>query len=110
MLLLLFLAHALSMNNHPVPGLVLDWRAFADSCADINNCRKLFDIIWGCLATIFACTWLSVHPNVPPPDQSPLALLWGRLKMMLIAVIAPEVMVGFAARQFFTAWWYSKSE
>ncbi|KAJ7862496.1 hypothetical protein B0H14DRAFT_2575385 [Mycena olivaceomarginata] len=28
--------------------------------------------------------------------------------MMLIAVIAPEVMVGFAARQFFTAWWYSK--
>lgn len=85
MLLLLFLAHALSMNNHPVPGLVLDSRASADSCADINNCRKLFDIIWGCLATIFACSWVSVHPNVPPPDQSQLALLWGRLKMMLIA-------------------------
>ncbi|KAJ7700433.1 kinase-like domain-containing protein [Mycena rosella] len=80
----------------------------ADSCDDINNCRKLFDIIWGCLTTIFACTWVSVHPNVPPPDQSWLALLWRRLKMMLIAVLAPELIVGFAARQFFGAWKFSK--
>jgi hypothetical protein len=28
--------------------------------------------------------------------------------MMLIAVIAPEVMVGFAARQFFFARWFSR--
>jgi hypothetical protein len=42
-----------------------------------------------------------VHPNVPAPNQSQLALFWRRLKMMLIAVIAPEIMVGFAARQFF---------
>ncbi|KAF8193827.1 hypothetical protein K438DRAFT_1513959, partial [Mycena galopus ATCC 62051] len=65
--------------------------------------RKLFDIIWGCLATIFACTWMSVHPNVPPPDQSRFALLSGRLKMMLFGIIAPEVMVGFAARQYLGA-------
>ncbi|KAJ7257597.1 hypothetical protein C8J57DRAFT_1027823, partial [Mycena rebaudengoi] len=69
--------------------------------------RKLFDIIWGCFVTIFACTWVSVHPNVPPPNQGPLTLLWRRLKMMLIAIIAPEVMVGFAARQFFTSRWYA---
>ncbi|KAJ7187673.1 hypothetical protein GGX14DRAFT_383417 [Mycena pura] len=53
-----------------------------------------------CLATIFACTWMSVHPNVPPPDQSWLALFWRRLRMMLIGIIAPEAMMGFAARQF----------
>ncbi|KAJ6573005.1 hypothetical protein DFH09DRAFT_1079160 [Mycena vulgaris] len=64
----------------------------------------MFDIIWGCLTTIFACTWVSVHPNVPPPDQDWLALRWRRLWMMLMAVIAPEVMVGFAARQLFVAW------
>ncbi|KAF7370049.1 hypothetical protein MSAN_00634900 [Mycena sanguinolenta] len=57
----------------------------------------------GCLATIFACTWVSVHPNVPPPGQSCLQLYWRRLKMMLIAIIAPEIMVGFAARQFFAS-------
>ncbi|KAF8188287.1 hypothetical protein K438DRAFT_1463551, partial [Mycena galopus ATCC 62051] len=81
-------------------------------------------IVWGCLATVFACTWVSVHPNLPPPNQSWLALFWRRLKivsrrqtlqqfmislkMMLIAVIAPELMVGFAARQFFFARWFSR--
>jgi hypothetical protein len=52
---------------------------------------------------IFVCTWVSVHPNVPSPNQSWLALFWRRLKMMLFTVIAPELMVGFAARQFFAA-------
>ncbi|KAJ7195338.1 hypothetical protein GGX14DRAFT_677105 [Mycena pura] len=80
--------------HHPAP---------ADSCEDVNNRRRLFDIVWGCLTTIFACTWISVHPNVPPPKQSSLALLWRRLKLMIIAVIAPELMVGFAAEQFFFA-------
>ncbi|KAJ7865613.1 hypothetical protein B0H14DRAFT_2347869 [Mycena olivaceomarginata] len=104
MLLLLILVHLLTKNGSPV--LVphpLDTRSSADSCDDINNCRKLFDIVWGCLATIFACTWVSVHPNVPPPDQSRLALFWQRLKMMLIGIIAPEIMVGLAARQFWGA-------
>ncbi|KAJ6533598.1 hypothetical protein B0H19DRAFT_965108 [Mycena capillaripes] len=91
-----------------MPGHHLDSRATAESCDDINSCRKLFDIVWGCLATIFAATWVSVHPNVPPPNQSRLALFWRRLNMMLVAIIAPELMVGFAARQFVTARWYSK--
>ncbi|KAJ7151311.1 hypothetical protein C8R43DRAFT_1235942 [Mycena crocata] len=110
MLLLLYLVHALHTSGRPVPGDGLASRAAAESCDDINNCRKLFDIIWGCLVTIFACTWVSVHPNVPPPNQSWLALFWRRLKMMLIAIIAPELMVGFAARQFFTARSFAKGE
>ncbi|KAJ6588143.1 hypothetical protein B0H19DRAFT_877322, partial [Mycena capillaripes] len=67
-----------------------------------------FDIVWGSFITIFACTWVSVHPNVPPPDQSWLALFWRRLKMMLIGIITPELMVGFAARQFWGARMLSK--
>ncbi|KAJ7888356.1 hypothetical protein B0H14DRAFT_2693722 [Mycena olivaceomarginata] len=86
---------------------ILGSRAPTDSCDDINNCRRLFNIIWGCATTIFAATWVSVHPNMPPPNQSWLALLWQRLKMMLVAVIAPEVMVGFAARQFVMARYWS---
>ncbi|KAF7349993.1 hypothetical protein MVEN_01300800 [Mycena venus] len=110
MLILLILAHLLTKNSGAVPvALPLDPRSSADSCDDINNCRKLFDIVWGCLATIFACTWVSVHPNVPPPDQSGLALFWRRLKMMLVGIIAPEIMVGFAARQFLGARMLSKS-
>ncbi|KAJ7923425.1 hypothetical protein B0H13DRAFT_2402224 [Mycena leptocephala] len=104
MLLLLILVHLLSRRGSaaPVPHTLND-RSSPDSCDNINDCRKLFDIIWGCLATIFACTWVSVHPNVPAPNQSRLALFWGRLKMMLFAIIAPELMVGFATRQFLAA-------
>ncbi|KAJ7700420.1 hypothetical protein B0H17DRAFT_925364 [Mycena rosella] len=106
MLLLFGFVHFLS--KQPTSAQSLDARGPADSCDDINNCRKLFDIVWGCLTTIFACTWVSVHPNVPPPDQSRLALLWRRLKMMLVAVLATELIVGFAARHFFIARSFSK--
>ncbi|KAJ6565537.1 hypothetical protein DFH09DRAFT_1473634 [Mycena vulgaris] len=106
MLLVLSLVYMLSKKS--TAAQTLDPRVSVDSCDDINNCRRLFDIIWGCLTTIFACTWVSVHPNVPPPDQGWLALLWRRLRMMFIAVIAPELMVGFAARQLFVARRFSK--
>ncbi|KAJ7079022.1 hypothetical protein C8R44DRAFT_895795 [Mycena epipterygia] len=108
MLLLLLLVHALSKNSHLAQGHTLESRAPVDSCDDINSCRRLYDIVWGCVTTIFACTWVSVHPNVPPPNQGRVALFWRRLKMMFIAVIAPEIMVGFAARQFFAAQRFSK--
>ncbi|KAF7369971.1 hypothetical protein MSAN_00627000 [Mycena sanguinolenta] len=102
MLLILLAVHLLSRDSIAAPlRHPHDARATTDSCDDINNCRTLFSVVWGCLATIFACTWVSVHPNVPPPDQSSLQLFWRRLKMMLIAMIAPEIMVGFAARQYF---------
>ncbi|KAJ7079021.1 hypothetical protein C8R44DRAFT_863028 [Mycena epipterygia] len=108
MLLLLFLVHSLSQKFSLAQGSTLDSRVPVNSCDNINSCRRLFDIVWGCLTTIFACTWVSVHPNVPPPDQSWLARLWRRLKLMLITVITPELMVGFAARQFIAAQKFSK--
>ncbi|KAF7369964.1 hypothetical protein MSAN_00626200 [Mycena sanguinolenta] len=109
MLLILIAVHLLSRDSIAAPLSHLpDTRATTDSCKDIDNCRTFFSIVWGCLATIFACTWVSVHPNVPPPDQNRLQLFWRRLKMMLITMIAPEVMVGFAARQFFASQWLVK--
>ncbi|KAJ7207241.1 hypothetical protein GGX14DRAFT_698321 [Mycena pura] len=118
MLILFLLVHLLSNKADASRGLLLDPRALNDSCDDIDNCRRLFDIVWGCLTTIFACTWVSVHPNMPPPDPNPpdsfwpklkwriivtTGPFWRRLKLMLITVIAPELMVGFAARQFMVA-------
>ncbi|KAJ7348115.1 hypothetical protein DFH08DRAFT_699047 [Mycena albidolilacea] len=104
MLLFLFFVHLASRKGYAAPVANLpNARASIDSCDDINTCWKLFDVIWGCLATIFACTWVSVHPNVPSPNQSRPALLWHRLKMMLVGIITPEIMVGFAARQFLEA-------
>ncbi|KAJ7049106.1 hypothetical protein C8F01DRAFT_791451 [Mycena amicta] len=79
--------------------------AASQSCSD---CRTFFDIVWGCLTTIFACTWVAVHPNLPSPRQSWFRLFRRRLGMMLMALIAPEIMVFFAARQFFFAREFSK--
>ncbi|KAF7365588.1 hypothetical protein MVEN_00432200 [Mycena venus] len=86
--------HDLFARSSSVSGNSLESRDEAVSCDDI---------ISSCLATIFACTWVSVHPNVPPPGLGNLSLSWRRFGMMLVAVIAPELMAGFATRQFFTA-------
>lgn len=85
------------------------FRSRADSCDDIENCRQLSDIIWGCLTTIFAATWVSVHPNVPAPGQGWLKPTLRRLGMMLVAIIAPELVVFFAARQWAVAKEFSES-
>ncbi|KAJ7038362.1 hypothetical protein C8F04DRAFT_359624 [Mycena alexandri] len=99
MLLLLFLVHVAKKSNIAHAN-ILELRADE---ADINNSRALFDIIWGCLATVFACTWVAVHQNVPPPDLGWLSLQLRKLKMMLFTVVAPELVVCLAARQFFDA-------
>lgn len=39
------------------------------SCQDIDDCRTISAIVWSCVATLVACTWASVHPNVPDPES-----------------------------------------
>ncbi|KAJ7721784.1 hypothetical protein B0H16DRAFT_1738068 [Mycena metata] len=87
-------------------------RASTEASCDctINSCRSLFDIVWGCLATIFACTWVALHQNVPDPSLGSLSLLLRKLKMMLVTIIAPEVIVTFAARQLVSALQFNVSK
>ncbi|KAJ7059214.1 hypothetical protein C8F01DRAFT_1026520 [Mycena amicta] len=130
MLFLLAVVSFLTTNRStavPLPFLPLEDRDAPDTCKDIDNCRRLFDIVWGCLATIFfACVWVSIHPNIPPPPSPALpksASLWRqvkwklidsqgplglRLKLMLVGLLAPELIAGFAARQLMVAWKMSK--
>ncbi|KAK6974507.1 hypothetical protein R3P38DRAFT_3335754 [Favolaschia claudopus] len=107
-------------------------RATDDACNDIHKCRTLYDIVWPCLTTVFACIWVAVHPNMPPrpkeiafpQNAGRFSVSWCRyqfrrvwdghpglrrkLVLMLIALIAPEIMVGFAARQWCLASRFSK--
>ncbi|KAK0227519.1 hypothetical protein IW262DRAFT_1427641, partial [Armillaria fumosa] len=69
--------------------------------------RTLWSIVWSCLATIFACTWLAVHPNVPGRSittKGSISCAIERAKIMVIAILAPEIIVGWAAGQFSVAW------
>jgi hypothetical protein len=63
--------------------------------------RTLFGIIWSCLSTIIICAWTAVHPNVPPPNQ--WKARWNRLRLMFWMIIAPELVLAWAVRQFFAA-------
>ncbi|PVF91500.1 hypothetical protein CPB86DRAFT_792002 [Serendipita vermifera] len=90
------------------------------ACNDIDDCRRLIDIIWSCLTTIFACTWLTLHPNIPPPvnDQG-LNFLHKRILLtkrflrhqmtpFIVALIAPEWILAWAMQQWTIARQISK--
>jgi len=64
--------------------------------------RSLYKIIWSCLSTTIICAWVSVHPNVPPSGY--WKGLWRRVKMMIWTIIAPELILAWAVRQWFAAW------
>ncbi|KAF8153946.1 hypothetical protein B0H34DRAFT_676828 [Crassisporium funariophilum] len=67
------------------------------------NVRSIWNIIWSCLATVFACTWIAIHPNVPAPSDNPWTILGRRMKLMMSALLAPELIVMWAARQWLGA-------
>ncbi|PBK60128.1 hypothetical protein ARMSODRAFT_734422 [Armillaria solidipes] len=73
--------------------------------------RSAWDVVFSCIVTVFACTWLAVHPNVPGPDLKCRG--WAfiglhRLKLMVIAIVVPEVIIIWAFRQWIVASTISK--
>ena len=65
--------------------------------------RSIWDILWSCLATIFACSWVSVHPNIPGPNESSRRVFLRRLELMFWAVVNPEMLITWALRQWSSA-------
>ncbi len=66
------------------------------------NGRGTWSILWSCLATIFICTWSALHLDVPK-RHGRWYLLFRKLQWMLLAVIAPELILGISANNFFGA-------
>ena len=113
MLFLLFvyyLAHSIGANP-------IDSRSFdPNSCTDLTHCRTIWNIIWSCLVTIFSCTWVSVHPNIPRPKRREarngfqrwiwnpiLSFAEHRLPLFVCALLVPEYMFAWAIRQYLRA-------
>ena len=72
------------------------------TCTCIDQ-RSITDILWSCFATIFACTWLSVHPNMPGPDEGAWKIALRRLELMFWSLICPEMIICWACRQWLAA-------
>jgi hypothetical protein len=75
-------------------------KSTSDSDNDISHRRTTWNIVWSCAATIFACIWVALHPNIPGPDESTLKITLRRVKLMAMALIAPELVVVWAMRQW----------
>ncbi|TDL15446.1 hypothetical protein BD410DRAFT_732735 [Rickenella mellea] len=81
---------------------VIDRRTSA-SCNDLNNCRTLWNIIWSCFATIIACTWVAIHPNIADDDHGLIEKTLRHVEVTSLAVLAPEAIILWAIRQLIVA-------
>ncbi|KAF9566516.1 hypothetical protein CPC08DRAFT_99773 [Agrocybe pediades] len=65
--------------------------------------RQRIQIIWTCIATILAASWVSVHPNIPNPKEPAILKTLRRIEMMIWAIITPELIIFWAMRQWHSA-------
>ncbi|KZP06522.1 hypothetical protein FIBSPDRAFT_1053492 [Athelia psychrophila] len=79
-----------------------------DTCNELDKCRSLVGIVTSCLATIFACVWVAVHPNIPGPNQSWASRQFESFKVIMVTLVVPEWVLAWAVRQFLQARKYSE--
>ncbi len=105
----LFVALAICYVAWDVQALSIPRQHIPASCNDLHHCRTIWNIIWNSIATIFSCTWVAVHPNIPDPNLK--AKFWRhRLKLMAITLTVPELVVIWAMRQWLTVHQASASQ
>lgn len=68
-----------------------------------STTRTLWTIVSSSVLTLFACIYTAIHPNIPSPKDSPNHILRRRLGIMIMALIAPELIVTWAMRQWLSA-------
>ena len=103
------------IDASPIPS-VDDRSLAANHCTDLTYCRSIWNIVWSCLVTIFSCTWVAVHPNIPCPKTREAnswieRCIWNpllsfakhRLPLFICALLVPEYVLAWAIRQFLGA-------
>ena len=118
MLFLLFLYYLLqgpSINTGPVP-TIENHLLVGNHCNDLTHCRTIWNIVWSCLVTIFSCTWVAIHPNVPCLKKQEangwierciwnplLSFVEHRLPLFICALLGPKYVLAWAIKQFLVA-------
>ncbi|KDQ55325.1 hypothetical protein JAAARDRAFT_114003, partial [Jaapia argillacea MUCL 33604] len=65
--------------------------------------RTVWRIVSSCLTTIFACTWVAVHPNIPSPYKTNIQITLHQIRLMLITLIALELIIVWVMKQWFVS-------
>jgi len=103
MLFLIVIHSFLARNANSAPILSAVDQSTEPPSNDSEIYRTTAGIVWNCLITIFLCTWVAIHPNVPAPTEGWLSISLLRFKTMIYALLAPELMMWWAARQWLGA-------
>ena len=61
--------------------------------------RSIHATILSCVATLFACAWTAIHPNIPGPADGWASVFFRRLYLMGLALVAPELILMWAIHQ-----------
>ncbi|KAF9055068.1 hypothetical protein BDZ89DRAFT_1003698, partial [Hymenopellis radicata] len=79
---------------------------FPPDDASVKDTRSMGDIIWTCLLTIFASTWLAIHPNVPGASviakgkyARTFCICYQRFKLTVLSIMVPEIILVWVLRQ-----------
>ncbi|KAF8150933.1 hypothetical protein B0H34DRAFT_801835 [Crassisporium funariophilum] len=114
LLTLYYISQNLPTQTWAVPLHIIGSRALPEPSSLLETCvceaaegRTLFDIAYSCIVTIFACTWIAMHPNVPPDDRW-ITTTGRRICVWIYALILPEFIVYWALSQWHTAGEYAK--
>ena len=113
-----YLTQGASIDASPVSSIDKRSPTFESKpCTDLTHCRTVWNIIWSCLITIFSCTWVAVHPNIPCPRKRVannciekwvwhplLSFAEHRLPLFICALLVPEYILAWAIRQCSRAW------
>ena len=115
LVLVYYLVRGASIDASRIP--IFNNRSFEpNSCTNVTHCRTIWNIIWSCLSTIFLCTWVAVHPNIPCPREREaktrfqkwirnplLSFAEHRLPLFVCALLVPEYILAWAIRQYLRA-------
>ncbi|KAL3456260.1 hypothetical protein BJX64DRAFT_296816 [Aspergillus heterothallicus] len=64
-----------------------------------DSSRSSWDIVWTCLATIFACTWTVLHQAVPARNKSQAIIAASKLWAFAFNFLAPEAIALLATEE-----------
>jgi hypothetical protein len=102
-LTLVYLLHGFQTYAAPPTSLLAATLSTTSVCVCTPDQRSTWDILWSSLAAIIACSWVSVHPNIPAPNEPGWKVILRRLELMFWAVVGPEMVIVWAFRQWLGA-------
>ena len=90
---------ALPTAHSPLSPVIHDSQSILRRESASPNTRTLWNIVFSCFSTLFACAWIAVHPNIPAPGDSHWIIFRRRMMIMIFVLLAPEMVIIWAARQ-----------